>query len=43
VVPNQPDQSVLVTSQQESSPHFGQFTPAELAQIIAWIEAGALK
>ncbi|MFA5836761.1 MAG: c-type cytochrome [Bellilinea sp.] len=43
VVPNQPDQSTLVTSQQESTPHFGQFTPAELEQIIAWIEAGALK
>ena len=43
VVPNQPDQSVLVTSQQESTPHFGQFTAEELEQIVAWISAGALK
>ena len=43
VVPNKPEQSVLVTSQQDASPHFGQFTAAELEQIIAWIEAGALK
>ncbi|MHB0922988.1 MAG: NapC/NirT family cytochrome c [Bellilinea sp.] len=43
VVPFQPQQSLLVTTQQEATPHFGQFTETELQQIITWIEAGAQK
>lgn len=43
VIPGQPDQSVLVKVQSGTTPHFGQFTPDELAQIIAWITAGAVK
>ena len=43
VVANQPDESSLVTIQQGANPHFGQFTADELAQVIEWIEAGALK
>jgi len=41
VIAGQPDESVLVQTQTGATPHFGQFTPEELAQIIAWIEAGA--
>jgi thiosulfate reductase cytochrome b subunit/mono/diheme cytochrome c family protein len=42
IVPGDPDKSVLVTIQQGTShPALGMLTPAELAAIIAWIEAGA--
>jgi mono/diheme cytochrome c family protein len=40
VVPNDPDQSVLVQVQQKGG-HAGQFTPEELDRIVKWIEAGA--
>jgi cytochrome b subunit of formate dehydrogenase/cytochrome c5 len=40
IVPNDPDQSVLVQIQQKGG-HPGQLTPDELATIIAWIKAGA--
>jgi mono/diheme cytochrome c family protein/thiosulfate reductase cytochrome b subunit len=40
VVPNDPDNSTLVTVQQQGG-HAGQLSDAELAQVIAWIEAGA--
>jgi hypothetical protein len=43
VIAGQPDQSLLVTVQQGATPHFGQFTAEELAKIIDWITAGALK
>ena len=33
--------SPLVTKQSGAQPHFGQFTPDELQQVIEWIEAGA--
>ena len=42
IVPGDPDKSVLVATQQGTShPAMGMLTPAELAAIIAWIEAGA--
>ncbi|HSD84459.1 MAG TPA: c-type cytochrome domain-containing protein, partial [Anaerolineae bacterium] len=42
IVPGDPAQSVLVTTQQGTAhPSLGRLTPEELADIIAWIEAGA--
>ena len=42
IVPGDPDQSVLVTTQQGTThPSLGMLSPEELADIIAWIEAGA--
>ena len=38
--PNDPDTSVLVQVQQAGG-HAGQLSADELAQVIAWIEAGA--
>lgn len=43
VIPNQPENSLLVKVQTGQSPHFGQFTDAELQLIIDWITAGAQK
>jgi thiosulfate reductase cytochrome b subunit/mono/diheme cytochrome c family protein len=40
IVPNDPDASVIVQVQQAGG-HAGQLSDAELAQVIAWIEAGA--
>ncbi len=40
IVPNDPDKSVLVQVQQKGG-HPGQLSADELAQVIAWIEAGA--
>jgi cytochrome b subunit of formate dehydrogenase/mono/diheme cytochrome c family protein len=40
VVPNEPDQSIMVTVQQKGG-HAGQFTPEEIDRIVQWIEAGA--
>jgi cytochrome b subunit of formate dehydrogenase/mono/diheme cytochrome c family protein len=40
VVPNEPDNSTLVTVQQEGG-HPGQFTAEEIDRIVKWIEAGA--
>jgi cytochrome c5 len=40
VVPNEPDNSALVTVQQKGG-HPGQFTPEEIDRIVKWIEAGA--
>jgi thiosulfate reductase cytochrome b subunit/mono/diheme cytochrome c family protein len=40
IVPGDPDQSVLVQVQQKGG-HAGQLSADELAQVIAWIEAGA--
>jgi mono/diheme cytochrome c family protein len=42
VVPGQSADSLLV-SIQEAGGHPGQLTPEEIAQVIAWIEAGALE
>ena len=41
VIAGDPDNSLLVKVQSGSSPHFGQFTETELAQIIDWIKGGA--
>jgi hypothetical protein len=42
IVPGDPDQSMLVTTQQGTThPSLGMLSPEELADIIAWIEAGA--
>lgn len=41
VIPFEPEQSLLVTVQQGEQAHFGQFTDAELEQIVNWIAAGA--
>jgi len=43
VVPDDAQNSLLVTAQSKEQPHFGQFNPQELEQIIAWINGGALK
>jgi mono/diheme cytochrome c family protein/cytochrome b subunit of formate dehydrogenase len=40
VVPDEPDNSTLVTVQQKGG-HPGQFTPEEIDRIVKWIEAGA--
>jgi mono/diheme cytochrome c family protein len=40
IVPNAPEESVLVTVQQKGG-HPGQFTPEEIDRIVKWIEAGA--
>jgi cytochrome b subunit of formate dehydrogenase/mono/diheme cytochrome c family protein len=40
VVPDDPDASILVQVQQAGG-HAGQFTPEELARVIAWINNGA--
>jgi|GEM_PF-252275 len=40
IVPNDPDKSILVQIQQKGG-HPGQLSADELAQVIAWIEAGA--
>lgn len=41
VVPGYPDISLLIKVQSGNMPHFGQFTDAELAQLIDWIKGGA--
>lgn len=43
VLPGNPDGSLLVQKQSGELPHFGQLTPEELAQVIDWIEAGAIE
>jgi mono/diheme cytochrome c family protein len=40
VVPNEPDNSTLVTVQQKGG-HPGQLTPEEIDRVVKWIEAGA--
>jgi hypothetical protein len=42
VIPGDGDNSLLVIRQQAGG-HPGQFTPEELAQVIEWIDAGALE
>jgi mono/diheme cytochrome c family protein len=42
VVPGDAANSVLVQKQQAGG-HFGQLTPEEIAQVIEWINAGALE
>lgn len=39
----QPDQSLIVKIQSQTSPHFGQLSADELAQLAAWIKGGALE
>jgi mono/diheme cytochrome c family protein len=41
IVPGKSADSLLVKKQSGSSPHFGQLSPDELAQVKAWIDAGA--
>lgn len=41
IVPGDPQNSLLIRKQTAKQPHFAQFTPQELEQVIAWIEAGA--
>ncbi len=41
VVPGDAKASLLVQRQSGQQPHFGQFSPEELAQVVEWIEAGA--
>jgi hypothetical protein len=42
IVPGDGENSLLVTRQQAGN-HPGQLTPEELAQVIEWIDAGALE
>lgn len=41
ILPGDPENSLLVQVQSGASPHFGQFTPAELALVKQWIQEGA--
>jgi mono/diheme cytochrome c family protein len=41
IVPGKSAESLLVKKQSDSSPHLGQLAPDELAQVKAWIDAGA--
>lgn len=41
VIPGDPDNSLLVTVQTGPAKHFGQFSNAELEQVIQWITEGA--
>ncbi len=41
VVPGDAENSLIVIAQSQDQAHFGQFTPQELEQIVAWINAGA--
>lgn len=41
ILPGDPENSLLVQVQSGPRPHFGQFTPEELALIMKWIAAGA--
>ncbi|GAP13908.1 nitrate/TMAO reductase, membrane-bound tetraheme cytochrome c subunit [Longilinea arvoryzae] len=41
IIPGDPENSRLVQIQSAAQPHFGQFTPDELATLIEWIQAGA--
>lgn len=41
IIPGDPQNSRLVKIQSADQPHFGQFTPQELAILIQWIQAGA--
>jgi hypothetical protein len=42
ILPGDSTNSLLVTKQ-EAGGHPGQLTPEEIAQVIEWIEAGALE
>jgi hypothetical protein len=42
IIPGDSAHSLLVTKQQAGG-HPGQFTPEEIAQVIEWIDAGALE
>ena len=41
IVPGDPANSLLIKVQSADQPHFGQLSSDELAQVIAWIQAGA--
>ncbi len=41
IIPGDPENSLLVTKQTGSQPHFGKFTPQELDFIVEWISMGA--
>jgi len=41
IIPGDAKNSLLIRKQTAEQPHFAQFTPQELQQVIAWIEAGA--
>jgi len=41
IVPGDPQASLLVKTQSQSTPHFMQLTQPELQTIIDWITAGA--
>jgi hypothetical protein len=42
IIPGDSASSLIVTKQQAGG-HQGQLTPEEIAQVIEWIEAGALE
>ena len=43
IIPGDAEGSLLVQKQRGEQPHFGQLTPEELAQVIEWIQAGAIE
>jgi nitrate/TMAO reductase-like tetraheme cytochrome c subunit len=41
VIPGDPDNSLIVQTQNQETPHFGQFTPDELEAVVEWVNNGA--
>jgi hypothetical protein len=41
VIPNDPENSLIVETLSDEIPHFSQLSPTELALLVEWIELGA--
>ncbi len=41
IVPGDPENSLLVKKQSDTTPHFGRLSASELQLVIDWIKAGA--